>query len=87
MGTYGTVHVRFGKSVAGSLPRRRTVLTVLEFDWTIEGLRQCVDDVRPLFPAADHPALWVTQRLTRVSTRHIDERFAQPATPSSPIRT
>lgn len=76
-GTYGAVHVRFGKGVAGSLPRRRTVLTVPEFDWVIDSLRQWVDDVRPLFDAADHPALWLTERLTRVSVRQIDERFAQ----------
>jgi len=77
LGTYGSVHVRFGKGIAGSLPRRRTVLSVPEFDWVTDGLKQWVEDVRPLFKAADHPALWVTERLTRVSVRHIDERFAQ----------
>jgi integrase/recombinase XerC len=76
-GTYGSVHVRFGKAIVGSLPRRRTVLAVPEFDWIIDGLRQWVDDARPLFGAADHPALWVTERLTRVAPRHIDQRFAQ----------
>lgn len=76
-GTYGAVHVRFGKGVAGGLPRRRTVLTIPEFDWIIDSLRQWVDEVRPLFGVADHPALWVTERLTRVSVRQIDERFAQ----------
>jgi site-specific recombinase XerD len=76
-GTYGSVHVRFGKAIVGSLPRRRTVLAVPEFDWIIDGLRQWVGDARPLFGAADHPALWVTERLTRVAPRHIDQRFAQ----------
>ena len=38
-GTYGAVHVRFGKSIKGSLPRRRTVLTVPEFDWIVPGLQ------------------------------------------------
>ena len=66
-GTYGSVHVRFGKAIVGSLPRRRTVLAVPEFDWIIDGLRQWVDEARPLFGAADHPALWVTERLTRVA--------------------
>jgi integrase/recombinase XerC len=75
-GTYGAVHVRFGKSIKGSLPRRRTVLTVPEFDWIVPGLQQWIDQVRPLFRAADHPALWLTERLTRVNTRHIDSRFA-----------
>src|SRR5215218_10585845 len=67
-GTYGAVHVRFGKSIKGSLPRRRTVLTVPEFDWIVPGLQQWIDQVRPLFRAADHPALWLTERLTRVNT-------------------
>ncbi len=75
-GGYGSIHVRFGKASKGSLPRRRTVLTVPEFDWAVEGMRQWVEEVRPLFRAADHPTLWPTERLTRVSTRHIDERFA-----------
>ena len=76
-GTYGSVHVRFGKAIRGGLPRRRTVVTVPEMDWIVEGLRQWVEDARPLFDAADHPALWVTERLTRVTARHIDQRFAQ----------
>jgi integrase/recombinase XerC len=75
-GSYGSVHVRFGKAVRGSLPRRRTVMTVPEFDWVVDGMRQWVEQVRPLFRAGDHPALWLTERLTRVSSRHIDERFA-----------
>lgn len=75
-GTYGSIHVRFGKGVRGSLPRRRTVLAVPEFDWVVDGMRQWVEQVRPLFDADDHPALWLTERLTRVSLRHIDERFA-----------
>jgi integrase/recombinase XerC len=77
LGTYGSVHVRFGKAISGSLPRRRTVLAVPELDWIVTGLTQWVEEARPLFEAADHPALWVTERLTRVTPRHIDQRFAQ----------
>lgn len=76
-GTFGAVHVRFGKAIKGSLPRRRTVLTVPEFDWIVASLDQWVNEVRPMFAAGDHPALWVTERLTRVSARHVDDRFAQ----------
>ncbi len=76
-GPYGSVHVRFGKALRGGLPRRRTVVTVPEFDWIVSALGQWIDDARPLFGAADHPALWVTERLTRVAPRHIDQRFAQ----------
>lgn len=75
-GTYGSVHVRFGKAVAGGLPRRRTVLGVPEFDWAIAGLAQWVEAGRPLF-AVEHPGLWLTERLTRVSVRHVDELFAR----------
>ena len=35
-GPYGSVHVRFGKALRGGLPRRRTVVTVPEFDWIVE---------------------------------------------------
>lgn len=41
-GTYGSVHVRFGKG-RGRPPRRRTVLAVPEFDWAIESVRQWVE--------------------------------------------
>jgi len=75
-GTYGSLHVRYGKAVRGGIPRRRTVLAVPEFDWAIEGLRQWVEQARPLFAAKNHPALWVTERLSRVSLRHLDQRFA-----------
>lgn len=75
-GTYGSVHVRFGKATKGSLPRRRTVLAVPELDWVVEGLRQWVEQALPLFEAPGSSALWVTERLTRVSARHVDEFFA-----------
>lgn len=79
-GSFGAVHVRFGKSTTGGLPRRRTVLTVPDFAWIVDNLRQWVDHARPLFGAVDHPALWLTERLTRVSPRYLDERFAQART-------
>lgn len=75
-GTYGSVHVRYGKAVRGGVPRRRTVLAVPEFDWAIEGLRQWVELGRPRFGVPEHPALWVTERLGRVSLRQVDGRFA-----------
>ncbi|MGD0873442.1 MAG: tyrosine-type recombinase/integrase [Acidimicrobiales bacterium] len=74
-GTYGSVHVRYGKAIRGGVPRRRTVLAVPEFDWAIDGLRQWVEQARPILKPGDHPALWVTERLTRVSLKHMDKRF------------
>jgi integrase/recombinase XerC len=75
-GTYGSAHVRFGKAVRGGLPRRRTVLAVPEFDWVVDGLRQWVEEARPRLGPANHPALWVTERITRVDVDYLDRRFA-----------
>ncbi|MGI9017614.1 MAG: tyrosine-type recombinase/integrase [Euzebya sp.] len=79
-GTYGSVHVRYGKATKGSLPRRRTVLAVPEFDWAVAGLRQWVEEALPLYETGGHPALWLTERRTRVGVRHIDEFFATART-------
>jgi len=76
-GKLGALHVRYGKAVKGSPPRRRTVLSVPDFDWAIEGLDQYLGEIRPAFGAGDHPALWVTERRTRVTTSYVDARFAQ----------
>ena len=76
-GTYGSLHVRYGKAIRGGVPRRRTVLAVPEFDWVIDGIRQWVEQARPILNAADHPALWLTERLSRVTVKHLDKRFAR----------
>ena len=76
-GTYGSLHVRYGKAIRGGVPRRRTVLAVPEFDWVIAGMKQWVEQARPIINAADHPALWLTERLSRVSVKHLDKRFAR----------
>lgn len=76
-GRYGSVHVRYGKATRGSPPKRRMVLAVPEFDWAIAGLRQWVEQARDRFSPGAHPALWVTERVSRVSVRYIDTRFAQ----------
>jgi integrase/recombinase XerC len=75
-GTYGSIHVRYGKAVRGGVPRRRTVLAVPEFDWAIDGLRQWVQEGRPLLNPGDHGALWVSERRARISLKHLDKRFA-----------
>ncbi len=76
-GRYGSLHVRWGKATKGSPPKRRTVLALPEFDWAIEGLRQWVEQARERFGAGQHPALWVTERASRVDVRYADDRFAQ----------
>ena len=76
LGGYGICHVRFGKAMRGSPPRRRAVASVMP--WAVEALAQYVGEVRPLHgQAARGPALWLTERGARISPRRIDERFAQ----------
>ena len=76
-GLFGSAQVRYGKATRGSAPKRRTVLTVPETDWVVALLGQWLEEVRPRFAAGGHPALWVTERCSRVSGRHLDEVFAQ----------
>lgn len=75
-GRYGAVHVRYGKGVRGGTPRRRTVLTVPEFDWAVDGLRQWVEQARPLLEPGTRDALWLTERGQRISVKTMDHRFA-----------
>jgi len=74
-GRFGSVNVRYGKAMAGGPPRRRSVLTV--FDWSVEVLEQYVDEVRPLYGRDAHPALWLTERGSRLSSPDVSERFAR----------
>lgn len=75
LGGHGICHVRFGKAMKGSPPRRRAVASVMP--WAVEALVQFSDEVRPLYgDAARGPALWLTERGGRISPRVIDERFA-----------
>ncbi|MGO1765426.1 MULTISPECIES: site-specific integrase [Micrococcales] len=57
------------------MPKRRTVLAVPEFEWVIDGLRQWVEEARWLADAKNHPALWVTERRSRVDVKQLDRRF------------
>ncbi len=74
-GSVAQLHVRFGKSSRGGPPRRRTVLTV--FDWAAEVAEQYLAEVRPCFGCSEHPALFVTERGTRIAAAYITERFAE----------
>ena len=47
LGSFGVCHVRFGKAMRGSPPRRRAVATVMP--WTAEALAQYLEEVRPCF--------------------------------------
>ena len=56
---------------------RRPVWFPPEFDWVVSGMRQWVEQARPLVVgAADRPELWPTERRGRVSAGWLDSRFA-----------
>lgn len=74
-GPYGSVLVRHGKTTKGAPPRRRTVLTVPELDWVTDTLGHWLTELRPHFSPGRHPALWVTERVGRLSPRSINEAF------------
>ncbi|WP_254552754.1 hypothetical protein [Kitasatospora sp. MMS16-BH015] len=72
-GRYGTLNVRYGKAKRGQPPRRRNVLSVM--DWAVDAAQDYVENVRPRFGCEDHPALWVTERGGRVKPSEINARF------------
>ncbi|MFF1959833.1 tyrosine-type recombinase/integrase [Streptomyces sp. NPDC058220] len=74
-GSYGSLMVRFGKASKGAPPKRRTVLTVPEMDWVVDNLQYWLTEIRPQFSPGRHPALWVTERVGRLSPRLINEAF------------
>jgi integrase/recombinase XerC len=76
LGRFGTLTVRHGKAMRGSPPKRRVVASVMP--WAVEVIDQYVEEVRPLHgQAARGPALWLTERGGRISSRRVDERFAE----------
>jgi integrase/recombinase XerC len=74
-GAYGQLHVRYGKAKRGGGPQRRTVLTV--FEWAVDVVDQYLAEVRPCFGAAQHPAMFLTERGTRIAIGYVNERFAE----------
>jgi site-specific recombinase XerD len=72
------IQVRFANGTAGSGPRRRTVLTVPEFDWVVDQLRTWTSGgMRAMFPAADRSsALWPSERGARMSLGSFGDAFA-----------
>ena len=75
LGALGVCHVRYGKAMRDSPPRRRAVATVMP--WAAGALAQYLEEVRPRYGQAGHPAVWLTERGGRISVRQIDDRFAQ----------
>jgi integrase/recombinase XerC len=73
LGRFATVQVRYGKAKRGQPPRRRNVASVMP--WAVEAVLDYVENVRPRFGAEDHPAMWVSERGSRVRPAEINARF------------
>ncbi|MDN5759298.1 MAG: site-specific integrase [Tomitella sp.] len=73
-GRYGMLHVRYGKAKRGQTPRRRNVAATM--GWAVEAVSDYVENVRPRFGHAEHPALWVTERGGRIKSAEINARFS-----------
>ncbi len=74
-GRYGSLQVRYGKGSRGSAPKRRSVLSVM--DWSVEVIEQYVEEIRPLYGPGQHPALFMTERGGRVAAAELTERFGE----------
>lgn len=74
-GEFGVCHVRFGKAMAGSPPKRRGVLTV--WPWSVEILEQWVTEIWPHVRPADSAVLWPSERDARVSDKRFGAAFAR----------
>src|SRR5580704_11278922 len=75
-GEFGVCHVRFGKALTGSPPKRRSVLTV--WGWVPQVLGQWIDEARPLMASAgSSAALWPSERGPRIGLSALHKRFAE----------
>jgi integrase/recombinase XerC len=75
-GAFGVCHVRFGKSANGSPPRRRGVLTVM--DWSVEVISEWVEEVLATW-RPDCSGLWPSERNERVSEDRLNAAFLAAA--------
>lgn len=78
-GNYGAVQIRWAKGTRGSGPRRRTVLTVPDFDWVVDVLKHWLSPKgRELFSTADRSqCLWPSERSGAASLRTFERAFAR----------
>lgn len=76
-GMFGAVTVRWAKGTAGSGPRRRTVLTVPEFDWVVPMMQAWLSPGRrDRFVTADRSgALWPSERGDRMTLSALGDSF------------
>ena len=74
-GEFGLCNVRFGKSMAGSPPKRRGVLTVMP--WSVEVIEQWVNEIWPHARHTGSPALWPSESSARMSEKRFAAAFAR----------
>ena len=72
-GAFGVCQVRFAKASNGSPPRRRGVLTVME--WSNDVISEWVDEVLPSW-RPDSSGLWPSERHPRMSEDRLNTIFA-----------
>ena len=71
-GDFGVLSVRYGKASRGSPPKRRSVLSTME--WATEAIGEWVNEIRPAYGDAG-VELWPTERGGRISPSAINTRF------------
>lgn len=78
-GMFGALRVRWGKGTKASGPRRRTVLTVPEFDWVVPLIEKWLSPgFRDGFSHADSSlSLWPTERGPRVGLGTFGDAFVE----------
>jgi integrase len=72
---FGILYVRHGKAMRGSPPKRRSVLTVPEFDWVCDCLQQWIEDVRPRYAPTRSTDLWPSERGGMIAADSISRAF------------
>lgn len=77
-GMFGALAVRWGKGTAAYGPRRRTVLTVPQFEWVVPMVEKWITPSRRgRFPTADRSlALWPSERSSRVAIGTFGDSWA-----------
>lgn len=74
-GRFGVLQVRYGKSSAGSAPKRRSVMSL--HPWAVDAVRDYVENVWPHVRTKNSNALWVTERGTRTGTQELRKTFGE----------
>jgi len=74
-GGYGILQVRHGKSSRGSVPARRSVVSLR--GWAVAAVQDYVENVWPAVRSQESNALWLSERGTRLRTRELSDCFAK----------